>query len=331
MILAIGLALSILAAVIPTVLYAMLVWWCDRFEREPWPLLTVTFLWGALPAVIFALLAELVLDIPLSVLGSSVAYELISSGGVAPIVEELVKAAALLGLFLLVRSEFDGVLDGIIYGALVGFGFAMTENFLYFMAALQEEGWSTWATVIFLRTVIFGFNHAFFTSLTGIGLGIARMARDRWLRWIAPLLGLGSAIFFHAIHNVGASLADVACLTLGISTLTDWGGVWVIVVIILLSWEQERRILREFLADEAIPTEVRQAVTYARLWQRVPVAAQVAGRAHPAIWREYHQLLAELALRKYRLARLGEEPELRQEIDQIRERLQALQRQMHSP
>lgn len=326
MALIIGLALSASAAVIPTLLYAALIWWCDRFEREPWPLLVVTFLWGALPATLFALLAELVLDIPLSALGSSTAYELVSSGGIAPIVEELVKAAALLGLFFLARSEFDGVLDGIVYGALVGFGFAMTENLFYFMAAFQEEGWGTWIAVIFLRTVTFGFNHAFFTSLAGIGLGIARMTRDRWLRWTAPFLGLGGAIFFHSIHNVGASLADVTCLALGISVLTDWGGIWVIIAVILLSWEQERRILYEFLADETIPAEAQQAVTHARLWQRVPVAAQVAGRTRPPALREYYQLLAELALRKHRLARLGEEPGLRQEINQIRERLQALQR-----
>ncbi len=327
MTLAIGLVLSISAAVIPTLLYAALVWWCDRFEREPWLLLAVTFLWGALPATFFALIAELILEIPLSALGSSTAYELLSSGGIAPIVEEIVKAAALLGLFLLARSEFDGVLDGIVYGALVGFGFAMTENLFYFMTVLQEEGWGMWIVVVFLRTVVFGFNHAFFTSLTGIGLGIARMVRDRWLRWAAPLLSLGAAIFFHSIHNMGASLADVACLALGITVLADWGGVWAIVAVILLSWEQERRILREFLADEAIPMADRQAVTSARLWQRVPIAAQVAGRARPAALREYHQLLAELALRKHRLARLGEEPGLRQEIDQIRGRLQALQHQ----
>ena len=328
MTLVIGFVLSTAVTLIPTLLYVGLVWWCDRFEREPWPLLAATFLWGALPAVVFAVIAELLLDIPLDALGSSMAYELVSSGGIASIVEEMVKAIALLGLFLLARSEFDGRLDGIVYGALVGFGFAMTENLFYFMAVLFEEGWGTWIVVVFLRTVVFGFNHAFFTSLTGLGLGIARMTRDRWLRWLAPLLGLGGAIFFHAIHNVGASLADVTCMTLGISVLADWGGIWIIIAIILLSWEQERQILREFLEDEAIPIEDRQAVTYARLWQRVPLIAPVVSRARSSAQREYHQLLAELALRKHRLARLGEEPGLRQEIDWIRGRLQALQRQI---
>ncbi len=43
------------------------------------------------------------------------------------------KGLALVALFYLARQEFDGPLDGIVYGALIGFGFSMTENLLYFL------------------------------------------------------------------------------------------------------------------------------------------------------------------------------------------------------
>jgi RsiW-degrading membrane proteinase PrsW (M82 family) len=323
MVVIVGLGLSLAATAVPTLIYTGLVWWCDRYEREPWPLLAATFLWGAIPAVILSLVIELILDIPLSMLRSSTAHDLLAAGGVAPIVEESVKAVALLGLFLLARQEFDNALDGIVYGALVGFGFAMTENVFYFMSVLLEEGWGAWTLVVFLRSVVFGFNHAFFTSLTGIGLGVARMTRHRWLRWSVPILALGAAILFHAVHNVGTTLADVACLSLGVSLLADWGGVWVVVAVIMLSWWQERQWMREFLADEDIPRAHRQAAVSARLWEHVPVASQIA---HRSAGREYHQLLAELAFRKHRLARLGDEPGLRQEIARLRTRLQELQR-----
>ncbi len=70
------------------------------------------------------------------------------------------------------RHEFDGVLDGLIYGVLIGFGFAMTENFFYFIGAFDEGGFVNLTAVIILRSVVFGLNHAFYTSLTGIGFGL---------------------------------------------------------------------------------------------------------------------------------------------------------------
>jgi RsiW-degrading membrane proteinase PrsW (M82 family) len=322
MILLLGLILSLAAAVIPTVIYTCLVWWCDRYEREPWPLLGAAFLWGAIPAVLFSLFAEIILDIPLGTLRSSSLQDLVSSGAVAPIVEEVCKGAALFGLFLLAYREFDGVLDGIIYGALVGFGFAMTENFFYFMSSLMENGWGAWASVVFLRGIIFGFNHAFFTSLTGIGLGIARLNRGV-VRWLAPFVGLGMAIIFHAIHNVGASLTDVTPLSLLLSLVTDWGGVWIIVVVIWLSWRHERGLMRDYLADEGIPPADVQAAIAGRLWQRVPVAAQIQARRR-ADSREYQQALVELALRKYQLQQVGDEPHLRAEIERLRARVREI-------
>jgi RsiW-degrading membrane proteinase PrsW (M82 family) len=59
-----GLFLSLLVAGLPTVFWAALVWWCDRYEREPIRLVTAAFLWGALPAVVLALALEAWLGVP---------------------------------------------------------------------------------------------------------------------------------------------------------------------------------------------------------------------------------------------------------------------------
>ena len=48
-----------------------------------------------------------------------------------PFLEELSKGFVLFLLFLMLPNEFDGLLDGLIYGALVGIGFAMVENVKY--------------------------------------------------------------------------------------------------------------------------------------------------------------------------------------------------------
>src|SRR3712207_3352311 len=149
-----------------------MLWRLDRYEREPLHLLAVTFLWGALPALIVAVLAELVLGR----LGEDIFHPAQEATLIAPLVEEPLKALALIALFLFMRHEFNGVLDGIVYGALIGFGFAMSENMLYYLANPEQL-----APLWLLRSVLFGFNHAFFTSIVGIGLGLVRLDRRRWL------------------------------------------------------------------------------------------------------------------------------------------------------
>ena len=48
--------LSLLVAFIPALGYTLLVWWLDRYEREPFRLLVVAFFWGAVPAIALAVL-----------------------------------------------------------------------------------------------------------------------------------------------------------------------------------------------------------------------------------------------------------------------------------
>lgn len=319
-----GVSLSFIAAAAPALLYTWLIWWCDRYEREPRSLLILTFVWGAVPAIVLSLIAELAFNLPLALLPSRAAQNIVAAGAIAPVVEEVVKGAILFALFLLAYQEFDGVLDGIVYGALVGCGFALSENFFYFLSAFMEKGWGAWGGVVFLRAIVFGLNHAFFTSLTGIGLGIARGARQPWLRVGAPLVALGAAIFFHAVHNLSASFTTFTPLTLGISLLADWGGVLIVGAVILLAWRQEQHWMLHYLADEAPSAAVHAAIS-GRLWEHVPIAATVQGRWQPAQRRAYQQLLAELAQRKHRLATLGEEAGLSEEIARLRARLRALQ------
>ena len=190
-----GLILSLLTSGAASVVYVWLVWWLDHYEKEPWWMLALVFLWGALPAVLIAGVVELVLDLPISVLGEGLAYQFAGASVAAPVVEELSKGVIVLAVWLLAPAEFDGVLDGIVYGAMAGLGFAFTENIFYFVGSLSEGGWGVWTMVVLLRAVLFGLNHAFFTGLTGAAIGYARQSRrgSRGRR-LLPLLGLGGAI-----------------------------------------------------------------------------------------------------------------------------------------
>ncbi len=241
--------LSITVAVIPTVVYVLVLWWFDRYEKEPRHLLFISFVWGAVPAVFLSLLAESLLGQPLGALSESTA-ELMSSSVVAPLVEEIAKGLAVLTLFLFLRREFDDVLDGIIYGATIGFGFAMTENVFYFMRGLGSEGTQALTLVVFLRSFVFGLNHALFSSVFGAALGYARTARKGCSTWLVAPLGLLGAVILHAVHNLFATLADVTCFSLVLSLFSDWGGVLVIFAVIALAWQQEKRWIATHLQAE---------------------------------------------------------------------------------
>lgn len=317
----IGIALALFAAVVPAFLWSLLIWWCDRYEREPLSLAIITFWWGAVPAVILSILMEGILGIPLRLWENELILEVVESSAVAPVVEEVVKGLALVFLFLALRREFDGVLDGIIYGALVGFGFAMTENFLYYLGAVMEEGLGGLTIVIFLRAVLFGLNHAFFTAITGAGLGLARLSRNLWRRWALVIAALAMSVTFHAVHNLGASLAQVNFLTFFVSVVSDWGGVLLVVVIALLAWQRERRWIVAELADEVGVTlsqdEYALTASYGRRMRQWFVGSR--GRRFARL----HHLATELAFKKHQLRLLGaeREPKLAAEIARLRERI----------
>jgi len=120
----------------------------------------------------------------------------------APIVEELAKALGLLLLFWLLRAEFDNMRDGFVYGALVGLGFTWFEAPLYVTQGYAEFGVAPWGMQLGWRYALFGFGgHAMFTGIFGAFLGFAMQTRRRWLKLLAPLLGLLLGIAAHFLNN----------------------------------------------------------------------------------------------------------------------------------
>ena len=176
-----------LAAAIPTLLYAGLIYWVDRYEKEPLWLLAAAFIWGAVPSIILAFFINSFLTVPLYLLTDAVTADALAGTFIAPPVEESIKALALLGIFLFWKKEIDSPLDGIIYGAMVGMGFAMVENVFYFIDVFLEGGLEAWGMNILLRALVFGLNHALFTSMTGLGIAIGRLSPNRLVSIIAPI------------------------------------------------------------------------------------------------------------------------------------------------
>ena len=324
------LLLSTLAAVIPALIYSTVIYWFDQYEKEPAWLLTATFFWGAVPGIILAIVASLLLSAPLQLVGGPAASDTAGAVIIAPPVEETVKALALVAIFVFARHEIDSLLDGIIYGAMVGMGFAMVENFFYFITVFYEEGAGAWGVTIFLRSIVFGLNHSLFTSATGLGLAISRFSRDRFVRYVAPLAGWCGAVALHALHNLGASSGGLLCLIL---PLTDWGGVALILLIIVWALLQERRWIGEYLKEEVehgtLTTEQyeRACSLRGRLAHRLDVLYRHGPRAYRDATHFYRQC-SELAYKKHHYVLLQEEPSKRLTAE-LRERLRTLSSELH--
>jgi len=326
-----GILFSFLAGLVPTIIYAWFVWWLDRHEKEPWWMLVAVFLWGFIAAPILSIIVSLILDVPISFLGPGLAYELVGASIVAPVVEEIAKGLGVLLIFLFFRREIDSILDGIIYGAMAGLGFAFIENVFYFMGALEEGGWGDWAFLVFLRAILFGLNHAFFTGITGGGIALLRLARGRALRISAPFLGLAAGIFFHSVHNLGATLASLSCLSILLSFGSDYAGLLMIGLAILLVWRQERRWIEQYLRPE-IGTLLNQAQfdIVSSPWKRFGLRFRLwfsgrTGRLQRRLWGKLAHTGTEFAFKKYQLDRFAQDDRLADQIERHRRQLSEIQ------
>jgi RsiW-degrading membrane proteinase PrsW (M82 family) len=316
-----------LGALIPTTVYVLFVWWLDRYEKEPLWLLALAFLWGAVPAAIISIFLEVLIDVPIMALGSKGLVSNLASVSVsAPLVEESAKGIALIGLVLVFQREFDDVLDGIIYGAMIGFGFAFTENLIaYYLPILTNEGLGAGMSNIFLRSVVFGFNQAFWTGITGAAVGYARLCPDWGRRILVPLGGWMLAVTLHSIHNAGVTLVgQTFALSLGVSLVVDWGGLVLLMLVAFFVLRKERRWIERGLEEE-----VRRGALSYEEWQLLRSAGQrllvrwyALGQGGIAAYRSvgrYFQCATELAFKKEHLRTLGDERGNLAEIQRLRQ------------
>ncbi|AXK35100.1 protease PrsW [Streptomyces armeniacus] len=214
-----GLLVGLMLAVLPVPLLIAAFRWIDGVEPAPWRNLAFAFAWGACAATLIALLAN---SLTTAWLATSMAdddssrADTLGSTVVAPVVEELAKAAAILLLYLFRRRDFAGVVSGIVIAGVTATGFAFTENVLYLGSAYGQDtafggpsalAESATATTFFVRVVLSPFAHPLFTALTGVAFGIAAGLpyRRRAARVLLPLLGLLTAVVLHAVWNGAAS------------------------------------------------------------------------------------------------------------------------------
>jgi protease PrsW len=205
----IGLTLALLP--IPALLAGVL--YLDRLEPEPRGSLVLVFVWGAAAAALIGLIgtaagSQLITTPTLQPGGFAVASTTAVIGVAA--LEETLMGAVLVGLLLLRPQEIDGVSDGVVYGSMVGLGFALIENIYYYTQA-THYGFSGVATTFVLRGVVSPVCQALFASLIGAGVAYAATTSKRRGLW-AVGVGWVAAVALHGLWNrsLGAGVARIA-------------------------------------------------------------------------------------------------------------------------
>jgi RsiW-degrading membrane proteinase PrsW (M82 family) len=311
----------------PALACAALVYWLDRYEKEPRILLGAVFGWGALVAIAGAVVSQLLLEGAVTlVTGSAKLADFAGTALFAPITEESLKGFAVLVVFLAVRRELDSVLDGIVYAAVTALGFAATENVFYLYGAFSEKGMEGLGSLFFLRVGLGIWDHPFYTSFIGIGLALSRLSRSTAVRWLAPPAGWAAALGFHALHNTLATLSGGTPALGALMFVTDWGGWLLMSMLILLSIRREGRLLVTHLDEEVrhgrlTAAQYRTAVSS---WGQsgACVRALFRGRLRPTT--RFYQVCGELAHKKEQLARFGDEGCNAALVEQLRGELAGL-------
>lgn len=284
---------AVVLALVPLVTIGALIMWVDRWEPEPRFLLVGAFLWGGGVAVAVASLLNSVVGPGLAgALGTGLDPGTASAVLGAPIVEEAMKGLGILLIFLVRRREFNGPLDGAVYGAVVALGFSVVEDVQYFALNAEDMG-----MIFVMRALLSPFGHLVYSVPMGIALGIASRRRSKaaWL-WLFPL-GYLAAVALHMGWNGSLSFASSFTDLVAIFVLLNWLPLALLAGIAIWLRQREQHVVGRRLRDyvpsgwlseaEVQALSSMQACRAARRW-----AAGVG--AKPAM-RAYQRTAARLA------------------------------------
>ncbi len=222
--------LVISAALIPGLFW---MWWYyrqDVYNKEPKALLAKVFVLS-MPLSLLIGLFEFVVDQSIIIDGKPLSqsnnillvilFYLIIVG----LAEELGKFVV---TYVLAYQDkaFDEELDGIIYSAASGLGFATFENLFFIL----DQG----PFIILLRGPVSTLAHVLFSAMWGAALGLSRFDTNPKTRRRRILIGLTLAVLTHAIFDL--------LITLG-ARIVDWGALSSLVFLGFLYFLVRRQIL----------------------------------------------------------------------------------------
>jgi RsiW-degrading membrane proteinase PrsW (M82 family) len=320
----------------------LLVYFLDLYEHEPISVVIASLIWGAVAATTLAGIANAGWGLVVARVGGPAFAARWTVALTAPFVEETLKGLGVVMIYLIVRDEFDDVMDGFVYGAMCGLGFAIVEDVFYFMSVFGGQPGGV-LRGFFLRVVASGlYSHVLYTGLVGMGIGylVSRRMQTSLARRIWVCAGLCAlAVFGHFLWDsplfdlfpsgpltVGTFfLSVVAAAVKGLPLLIF------VSVAIVLARRRERRWLDESLTGEVGgegisrgELRVLESPTRRRLTRRE--MRRRAGRGAASLLRRLQREQVNLAMIRSRVAREDDPALLRQRAlcRSLRDAMQAI-------
>jgi len=228
--------------------FILLVRTIDYLEREPLQLQVMAFLWGGVVATSAALNGgEAVQDL-LAKLISPAAASTWGPAVTGAAVEELVKVAGVIAIALLAPRQINSVVDGFVYGALVGLGFQVVENVVFALGAVALDAGVDAVQPVIATLLVRGFlgglwSHTLFTALAGAGVGffVARRDRPIWQRTVVAFTLFVTAAGFHFLWNSPVLAGGVELGLLAVAAMVLVKGIPALLVGVVLLVAAERR------------------------------------------------------------------------------------------
>jgi RsiW-degrading membrane proteinase PrsW (M82 family)/pSer/pThr/pTyr-binding forkhead associated (FHA) protein len=346
-----SIVVALTVPLIPALAIVLLANFIDRFEREPWFLRLAAFLWGAIIAVppsrVIEAFGGTMIQNWLGDINNPLGSLLLGLNAGIP--EEAFKGLGILIMYWLLRDEFDNVTDGIVYGALIGAGFALVENFGYFAENTKDFFW----VLIIGRVVLGWLSHSTFTICFGVALGYIRHTRIRWQQIVIPVVGYLVAVLFHSAFDfvdwfanglvINETDTTIVTIILFANYIPPFLAQVAILYFLMKSLAHEAAIIREFLASE-VSSGVVRVDEYALLqnsFQRTKEERRVLGRYGIKQWlrvKSLYQTEIGLAFRKWHVS-MGDKPKqgdvqpeeaYRQRIKRLRQEIVATEARKNS-
>lgn len=318
--------------ILPGIFLLFLVWSLDRYEKEPLRLLAIALAFGAVAAPLVAFLIQKAFGVPTSIRAIALIPESQLSL-VSPLIEEVVRGLAILGVFLLVRHEVDDLYDGLLYGAVVGIGFAMAAGFASILATQAQAPAGVEGTTSGLyAAAVSGLSHLFYGGAIGLALGYARSGSMGRVVG-AAVVGTAVAFGFHIVHDylpwwlASDSVASEPSAVAGfLANVPNFLGVLALAVVVIWSAARQAKIVGDQLREEVeagFVTADEYAVVTDPQRRFMTLARTLFGKGDDA-WRTLRRLYGleiELAFQKHHGAAGGVQAARGPDEDEYRRRI----------
>lgn len=190
----------------PGVAIMLFIYLKDKHEREPLPLLLISFFYGTLSAVV-TMAVSLPLNFLIILKEDDVVHQFVEAFFKVALIEEFSKFFFV--RFILYKNKnFNEPFDGIVYAVMVSMGFATLENFFYVFDYGLKVG--------LLRMFTAVPAHATFGVMMGYFLGKGKFIHHR--EFYYSMLALSVATLFHGAYDYFWFIGRVTGV---------WTGIWI--------------------------------------------------------------------------------------------------------